>query len=428
MERIRVNHPLGVVLLLLFAVAALQGNAQIAHVQVIQNQSGFQLLRDGEPYFIKGAGAKGHFDLLQASGANSIRIWSTGRFDLLDSAAQHGMTVSMGLYVRPERTGMDYNDPYAVRGQIEQLKTEILKYKDHPALLLWGIGNEMDLRYANFKVWDTVEELARFIKEVDPHHPTMTVIAGLDPSKAFMIKTRCPSVDILGINAYGSIENTPANIRKFNWDKPYIFTEWGVNGPFEAPRTAWGAKIEPPNGIKAKTRQRRYKDRILGDPERCLGSYCFLWGQKQESTATWHGMFTAEGHPTEAVDVMHQCWTGARPEERAPSIVDIELNGIGWRKDHVMLPGEEGILHVNVEWDVDDAVTLEYRLYRESQSQAIGGDVQEEPEELAIEIKAIDATTVRFNAPKKEGGYRIFAFARNERNQCSVANVPFLIN
>ena len=108
--------------------------------------------------------------------------------------------------------------------------------------------------------------------------------------------------------------------------------------------------------------------------------------------------------------------------------MDIELNGIGWRKDHVMLPGEEGILHVNVEWDVDDAVTLEYRLYRESQSQAIGGDVQEEPEELAIEIKAIDATTVRFNAPKKEGGYRIFAFARNERNQCSVANVPFLIN
>ena len=165
------NHPLGVVLLLLFAVAALQGNAQIAHVQVIQNQSGFQLLRDGEPYFIKGAGAKGHFDLLQASGANSIRIWSTSRVDLLDSAAQHGMTVSMGLYVRPERTGMDYNDPYAVRGQIEQLKTEILKYKDHPALLLWGIGNEMDLRYANFKVWDTVEELARFIKEVDPHHP-----------------------------------------------------------------------------------------------------------------------------------------------------------------------------------------------------------------------------------------------------------------
>ena len=60
MERIRVNHPLRVVLLLLFAFAAPQGNAQIAHVEVIQNESGFQLLRDGEPYFIKGAGIPIH--------------------------------------------------------------------------------------------------------------------------------------------------------------------------------------------------------------------------------------------------------------------------------------------------------------------------------------------------------------------------------
>ena len=422
------NSPLRVVLLLLLALAAAQGNAQIAHVEVIQNESGFQLLRDGEPYFIKGAGAKEHFDLLKSSGANSIRIWSTGRVDLLDSAAQHGMTVALGLYVRPERTGMDYNDTYAVRGQIEQLKTEILKYKDHPALLLWGIGNEMDLRYSNFKVWDTVEELAQFIKEVDPHHPTMTVIAGLDPSKAHMIKSRCPSVDILGINAYGSIENTPANIRKFNWDKPYIFSEWGVNGPFEAPRTAWGAKIEPPNGIKVNMRQRRYVDRILADSERCLGSYCFLWGQKQESTATWHGMFTADGHPTEAVDVMQQCWTGSWPAKRAPSILDIQLNGAGWRKDHVMHSGEEGILHVDIESPPDDALTIEYRLYRESQSRAIGGDLQEEPEELSIEVSVVDDATVRFRAPQEEGAYRIFAFVRNERNQYSVANVPFLIH
>ena len=139
------------------------------------------------------------------------------------------MTVSLGLYIRPERSGMNYNDEYAVKGQIEQLKQEILKYKDHPALLIWGIGNEVDLRYSNFKVWDTIEELAKFIKENDPNHPTMTVIAGLDPSKVYMIKKRCPSIDILGLNAYGSIENASNYIRKYNWDKPYIVSEWGVN-------------------------------------------------------------------------------------------------------------------------------------------------------------------------------------------------------
>ena len=35
----------------------------------------------------------------------------------------------------------------------------------------------------------------------------MTVTAGIDPSKAFYIKKYCPSVDILGLNVYGSIEN-----------------------------------------------------------------------------------------------------------------------------------------------------------------------------------------------------------------------------
>ena len=77
---------------------------------------------------------------------------------------------------------------------------------------------------------------------------------------------------------------------------------------------------------------------------------------------------------------------------------------------------------------IDDALTIEYRLYRESQSQAIGGDVQEEPEELSIEVTVVDDATVRFRAPQEEGAYRIFAFLRNERNQYSVANVPFFIH
>ena len=126
--------------------------------------------RNGEPYPILGAGAKAHFPLLKASGANSIRLWSTGKADLLDSALRYDMTVSLGLYVRPERTGMDYDDEYAVRSQIEQLKPRSSSTRT-TCRLVWGIGNEMDLRYTNFKVWETIEEIAAFIHAVDPHHP-----------------------------------------------------------------------------------------------------------------------------------------------------------------------------------------------------------------------------------------------------------------
>ena len=403
-------------------------HSQVSKVVVTTNTEGnFELQRNGEPYYIKGAGAKDHFDLLVKSGANSIRVWSTNNKAFLDSAYKHGLTVTLGLHVRPERSGMDYNNEYAVKGQIEQLKNEVMKYKDHPALLVWGIGNEVDLRYSNFKVWETIEILAKFIKEVDPNHPTMTVIAGVDPSKAYYIKKYCPSIDILGLNVYGSIENAGANLRKFNWDKPYIISEWGVNGPFEARTTSWKAKIEPPNGLKADLRLRRYQELIEKDKERCLGSYCFLWGQKQESTSTWHGMFLSNGNPTEAIDVMQYCWTGEWPQSRAPSIRDISLENIGWRKDHIVAPSSQVTLKIEYLKYNNDKVIFEYVLYPEAFSDKIGGDIQISPEPINFEIVNQRDNELVFISPKIKGAYRIFAYIKNELGQSSVANIPFLV-
>ena len=414
---------------LVFAIATtFNAFAQVSKVEVTINELGnFELQRNGIPYYIKGAGAKDHFDLLVKSGANSIRVWSTNNKAFLDSAHHYGLTVTLGLHVRPERSGMDYNDEYAVKGQIEYLKNEVLKYKDHPALLVWGIGNEVDLKYSNFKVWETIEIIAKFIKEVDPNHPTMTVIAGVDPSKAFHIKKHCPSIDILGLNVYGSIENAGINLRKFNWDKPYIVSEWGVNGPFEAKKTSWKAKIEPPNGVKAEQRMRRYLQLIEKDKERCLGSYCFLWGQKQESTATWHGMFLSNGNPTEAVDVMQYCWTGEWPESRAPSIKDISLENIGWRKDHILDSSTQATLNIEYNKYNNKKVIVEYILFPEAFSDKIGGDIQKSPDPIEFEIVKKSDTELTFISPNKKGAYRLFAYVKNEIGQSSVANIPFIV-
>ena len=42
-----------------------------------------------------------------------------------------------------------------------------------------------------------------------------------------MIKNYCPSIDILGVNTYGGIDNLGKMIRMHGWEKPYIVTEWG---------------------------------------------------------------------------------------------------------------------------------------------------------------------------------------------------------
>ena len=144
----------------------------------LKNKNGFEPFKNDEPYYIKGAGAKSTLENLKKL-TNSIRIWSTNNKSYLDSAHKYGLTVTLGLWVAQERNGFNYDDEYAVAGQIALLKKDILKLKDHPALLMWGIGNEVDLQYSNFKVWETIEEIAKFIKKVDPNHPTVTVIAGL---------------------------------------------------------------------------------------------------------------------------------------------------------------------------------------------------------------------------------------------------------
>ena len=51
--------------------------SQVSKVEVTTNALGnFELKRNGMPYYIKGAGAKDHFDLLVKSGANSISSFS----------------------------------------------------------------------------------------------------------------------------------------------------------------------------------------------------------------------------------------------------------------------------------------------------------------------------------------------------------------
>ena len=53
------------------------------------------------------------------------------------------------------------------------------RYQDHPAVLMWGIGNEMEVPNGDDpKIWSAVEAIAKLAKELDPHHPTMTVVAG----------------------------------------------------------------------------------------------------------------------------------------------------------------------------------------------------------------------------------------------------------
>ncbi|MDX1509192.1 MAG: glycoside hydrolase family 2 TIM barrel-domain containing protein, partial [Woeseiaceae bacterium] len=308
---------------------ASKSHAEPVPVELRQVDGNWQLLRGGEPYRIRGAGGGGPLDQLAAAGANSVRTWNTDDVGpILDEAHALGMTVTVGIWLEHERHGFDYGDRKQVREQLERAREAVLRYKDHPALLLWGVGNEMEGFEAGDdpQIWAAVNEVAAMIKEIDPHHPTMTVTAELGGRRIEMVQEHVPAVDIHGINAYGGAASIAERMRKAGATKPYVITEFGPAGPWEMPTTDWGAPFEQTSTQKAEAYRRTYQQAVLDNPGMALGAYAFLWGSKMEGTSTWFGMLLDDGSRLAALDVMSELWTGNKPADLAPAIEPVTVD------------------------------------------------------------------------------------------------------
>tara|TARA_B100000242_G_scaffold108040_1_gene75043 strand:- start:4774 stop:6039 length:1266 start_codon:yes stop_codon:yes gene_type:complete len=413
----------------LFSIFFLSSFAQyksIGRTEVVKTNNGFQLLRDGMPYYVNGAGGDQHLDILNFIGGNSIRTWGTENAkEILDKSHELGISVCLGLWVGHERHGFNYNDEYAVKAQLESFKKEILKFKDHPALLMWAVGNEVDLFYSNFRVWDAVGEIANMIKELDPNHPVMTVTAGIDPSEIYMIKTHCPDIDILGINTYGGIKDLSSLIKKYGWQKPYMVTEWGPYGHWESPLTSWGVAIEASSKEKAEFRDQAYQA-IEQDSTLCLGSYAFLWGYKQEQTPTWYGIFTKNGNATQSVDILNSYWKKNK-KNSAPIINYFELNGYKSVASVKIKRKKECHFTFDV-IDLDnDSLSYFFELMPESNDKKSGGDFEKTPEPVSFSIINQTNNDITIKAPRKKGAYRFFIYAHDGFNNVATANFPFYV-
>ncbi len=403
-----------------------------AKVTMGQNGDRYELVVNGEPFYIKGAGLEfGDVPSLAAHNANSFRTWRTengqkSAKEVLDEAYENGLMVTMGLEVARERHGFDYNDPQAVEEQLLELKQKVLALKDHPALLIWGIGNELNLHYENPKVWDAVNEISRMIHEVDPNHLTTTSLAGLAQREISYIKERCPDLDILSVQMYGDLPQVPGLIRKYGWEGPYMITEWGATGHWEVPTTDWGAPIEQNSTVKAANYLRRYEAGIASDSTQCIGSYVFLWGNKQERTPTWYGIFLEDGQETESVDVMHYIWNGQWPKNRTPEIKDYRLNG-KIAKDNVYLkPGVQYTSTITMLDHENDTLTYSWEIMPESTDLKDGGDAEERPAAIEGLIVSQKEGSVTFKAPEK-GAYRLFVYVNDGNDHAAAANIPFKV-
>jgi hypothetical protein len=394
----------------------------------------YRLFVNGEEFFVKGAGCEhGACHLVDDHGGNSIRTWrvnnrkNTGK-EVLDEAWKNGLMVMMGLDVAKERHGFDYDDEEAVAKQFESIKKDVIELKDHPALLGWGIGNELNLRYTNKKVWNAVDDIAKMIKEVDGNHVVTTMLAGIGKDEVDYIREHCTNIDFISIQMYGDIINLAQRIEEAGYEGPYLVTEWGATGHWEMPSTEWGSPIEQTSSEKADAIKLRYEKAILGDDVNCLGSYVFLWGQKQERTPTWYGLFTEAGEKTEAINVMEQMWTGKQPEHMAPRVVNAIIRGKGGRFDNVKLNSNTEYSSL-VEVKHSDLAKFKARaeIMPEPTELSDGGDFEERPQTIEGLILSASTSEVKFKTPSEKGAYRLFIYIMDNNNNVGTVNIPFYV-
>jgi hypothetical protein len=402
-------------------------------VEIVKVADGYQLQRGGRPYQIRGAGMDSNeIALLAATGGNSLRTWSTGNevmdgMALLDDAARHGITVALCLDLGRERHGFDYDDEEAVARQLEYARQEVIRYKDHPALLFWIIGNELNHSYTNPRVFDAIDEISRMIHAVDGNHPTTTALSGFSGDMVATVETRAPSLNFLSFQLYGALDQLPQKVKEIGYDRPFMITEWGATGHWEVAKTDWGAPIEMSSSDKARRFQQRYETVIAAYPGQIIGSYVFLFGQKQERTPTWYGMLLEDGARTESIDVMHYEWNGEWPEMRAPRVDNILLDNKEPGQNVVLLAGRSYGASVEV-LDPDNALlTHRWVIMKESEAMEQGGDAEQVPDVVPVAMDIRKDGNVTLEAPAEAGAYRLFYYAHNSHGLAGHANIPFLV-
>jgi len=403
-------------------------------VELKKQSQNYQLSVDGNPFYIKGAGLElGSIKSLADYGGNAFRTWRVDNgeksgLEILDEAQRYGLMVCMGLDVARERHGFDYSDKQAVAQQLAAIEQDILALKDHPALLMWGIGNELNLRHSNPKVWNAVDDISKMIHRLDPNHPTTTMLAGAEPEVIKLVVARCPDLDLLSFQLYGEIDQLPDYLSQSGFSGAYTVSEWGATGHWESACTDWDRPFEANSSVKAGCYQQRYIDYIAADRRQCLGSFVFLWGQKQERTPTWYGVFLEQGQHTESAQVMGTLWTSQAPEQPVARLLALDIEGLQAPASIYLTEQKNYAARVTVDYQQPETLSYHWELLKEvdKKLESDGGDFEPRPETVWHQRGDSSLDRVEFPAPAP-GEYRLFVLVVDSHGGAATANLPVLV-
>ncbi|THH41727.1 glycoside hydrolase family 2 TIM barrel-domain containing protein [Neolewinella litorea] len=391
------------------------------------DSTGYHLVRNGQPFVVKGGAGANHLPLLKELGGNTVRVYDPAKLEAtLEQAETLGLAVVADIPLPAYYRGEDYVG-LSQPGLTDSVLAVVDRFRDHPALLFWMLGNEVFTEGYDRAYMKRYNALARAVREHDPNHPIST---GVIPHQLLKLKISLtgPDVDFLSLNIFGNLSNFD-QLKKYLtpiWRGPYLISEWSFNGPWEAENTLWGAPIESPSPTKATHLAERYR-RDLADPEsdRMLGDLVFYWGQKYERTPTWFSLLSPEGAVSEMAFALGNIWQGRQLPFPGPRVEYLLLNEMGARDNIFLTPGAEATATVRYLTEPVGNLTVRWEIRAEDW---LGrGEVGAGPEALPGLFKSTSLTEATFQAPLAPGPYRILYQVMDTAGYFATANIPFYV-
>ncbi len=399
------------IILFLWAVAADAG-------VVIKGEKGsWSLEVDARPFEIKGVGcgvARGrngedYLKMARGMGANVVRTWGTdqGTQAYLDRAAELGLKVIAGIwlnYVTDDGKFSYRDDKEYVWAKRREILSYVTRFRDHPAVLMWGVGNE-----AIFFTKDEeerralcafLEEMVQVIHRVDPDHPVLYACAGKTGFK--YLARDVPSLDVIGANEYGSIRALHGAWQDAGFDKPYLVTEYGPPLSQDRPRDVNRRASEPQDHQKVIL-YRSLTEQIWEFGGYNLGGVVFHLGETSQESMTWWNLNQGE-KKRPSYWTMRRLYTGEKPPHGFVRLRKLTLDRYrrvapgAWIDAQIWPLGEE---------PQDAAVSYRLSTTREGVLEYYVN------EWVPAEVEA-QGLTARIRMPREKGVYRVYGFVEQD--------------
>ena len=395
-------------------------------VSIEKKNGTYQFYKDGNPFIVKGGSGVDHIKELAESGGNTIMCWDTTKLEhVFKEAALYNVSVIIGLDLPAANTDF-YNDRRNVADFYNAYMNIVTRYKDHPCLLAWCLGNEMALpsSFAPGSFYKSYNTILDQIHNVDPNHPVATSVVNVSRERIIMLQWRIPALDFYCLNIYNSIKTIDHLLKKISWlwNGPFLIGEWAPIGGWEASMTAWKAPIEYSSTRKSQLFYQFYNDYMPVKDGRFLGSVVYYWGHVQLTTQSWFSIFTKSGMQNEIKETLNDCWKDTITEHLSPKITSMLIDNLDGKNNIIITSGSKhrAVLETQSSKPSD---TLQYKweMYREDWNYPNGP-----PSEMGLFADSTLPDT-DFTAPLGEGPYRLFITVYNSKGYFATANIPIYV-